>query len=289
MRAYVDGVWLYFDVEGLGLVPDGMVMRERPVLLLLHGGPGFDHAGFKPAFSALSDTAQIIYVDHRGHGRSEGGDDRSRWNLAQWADDIRGLCDQLGIARPFVLGNSFGGFVVMEYMRRHPGHAAGVILSSTAPRMRLDRILDAFEQRGGLRLRAAAEKFWSHVTAEALAPYIEECMPFYSFNPLPPGTIAPRARSILRPEILEHFSGQGGEMWQMDFRASLAQAQSPALILAGRDDPITPWPMAQEIADSLPPGLGALHCFERCGHGTYRDWPDETFVLIRNFLTQGTL
>ena len=56
-----DGVRLWFDVEGAGLVPDGEVMRERPTLLLLHGGPGMDHSSFKPAFSQLADVCQIVY------------------------------------------------------------------------------------------------------------------------------------------------------------------------------------------------------------------------------------
>jgi proline iminopeptidase len=40
------GVRLFVDVEGFGLVPDGPTLREKPTLLLLHGGPGFDHSGF---------------------------------------------------------------------------------------------------------------------------------------------------------------------------------------------------------------------------------------------------
>ena len=51
MFVQVNGVRLYFDVEGAGLVPDGAGLREKPTLVLLHGGPGFDHALFKPAFS----------------------------------------------------------------------------------------------------------------------------------------------------------------------------------------------------------------------------------------------
>ena len=40
MHALVNGIRLFFDVEGAGLVPDGPTMREKPVMLLLHGGPG---------------------------------------------------------------------------------------------------------------------------------------------------------------------------------------------------------------------------------------------------------
>ena len=52
MRVLVNGVQLFFDVEGASHVPDGPSMREKPTLLLLHGGPGFDHSIYKPAYSS---------------------------------------------------------------------------------------------------------------------------------------------------------------------------------------------------------------------------------------------
>src|SRR5262245_7182358 len=63
MRVCVGDVRLYFDVEGAQLTADGATMRERPTLLLLHGGPGFDHSIFKPAFSKFQDVFQIVYLD----------------------------------------------------------------------------------------------------------------------------------------------------------------------------------------------------------------------------------
>jgi pimeloyl-ACP methyl ester carboxylesterase len=61
MFCQVHGAKLYFDVRGCSLVAAGPAMREKPTLLLLHGRPGFDHALFKPAFSAFADIAQVIY------------------------------------------------------------------------------------------------------------------------------------------------------------------------------------------------------------------------------------
>ena len=126
MHVSVNGVRLFFDVEGAKLVPDGPVMREKPTLLLLHGGPGFDHSIYRPAYSALSDLVQIVYLDHRGNGRSEEGP-RESWNLAQWGDDVRAFCDTLDIVRPIVLGASFGGMVAMSYATRHPGHPSRLV------------------------------------------------------------------------------------------------------------------------------------------------------------------
>ena len=115
------GVRLWFDVEGLGLVPDGDAIRERPTLLLLHGGPGMDHSDMKPAFSVMSDLCQVVYLDHRGQGRS---DRRSseEWNLDTWADDVVRFCDALGIEHAIVLGQSFGGTVDQK---GHPKPQAG--------------------------------------------------------------------------------------------------------------------------------------------------------------------
>ena len=82
MHVLVNGVRLFFDVEGASLVPDGRTMREKPTLVLLHGGPGLDHSIYKPALRALADVAQVVYLDHRGNGRSEPGP-REAWSLAR--------------------------------------------------------------------------------------------------------------------------------------------------------------------------------------------------------------
>lgn len=287
MQVQVNGVPLFFDVEGAALVPDGDVLRPRPTLLLLHGGPGFDHASFKPAFTALTDCCQLIYLDHRGQGRSGGRDDRSGWTLDQWADDVRGLCDALGIVRPVVLGNSFGGFVAQAYLARHPDHAAGVILSSTAARMTLDLILAAFERRGGPAIRDAAAAFWQDVRAEKVEAYAQVCMPFYTAA-RPRDGVPGRARSIVRPEVLEHFSGRDGEMWRMDFRESLRRVRVPVLLLAGDLDPVTPWECAEELTACLPPQHLTYHRQPDCGHGLWRDQPDRTFAALRAFIRQVT-
>ena len=54
MRIEVNGARIFFDVEGAKLVPDGKTMRENPTLLLLHGGPGFDHSD-----QALADRREL--------------------------------------------------------------------------------------------------------------------------------------------------------------------------------------------------------------------------------------
>ncbi len=273
------GVRLWFDVEGAGLVVDGETMRERPTLVLLHGGPGFDHSTFKPAFGALADVAQIVYYDHRGQGRSD-RDTPDNWNLDTWADDVVRFCDALDIEHPVVLGNSFGGMVAMAYGARHPGHASKLILSSTSARKVTERAHAMFELLGGASARAASERFWDgEWSEEAYAEFMEICLPLYTFNP---GVISRgTARTIFNIELMEHWRPEHREM---NLLPELADIAVPTLVLAGELDPVCTIEDAEEIVAGLPAHLVRFERFAECGHGSYRDQPERTFAIIREFL-----
>ena len=275
------GVRLFVDIEGAGLVPDGPGMREKPTLVLLHGGPGYDHSGFKPAFSRLSDVAQIVYYDHRGHGRS----DRRpaiEWTLDTFADDVVRLCDALGVSKPIVLGQSFGGFVAQRYIARHPAHARQVILSSTSPHLGLARKLAMFERLGGPEARAVAERFWTAPSPTTWAPYSVVCKPHY--NTVQPANDDAGQRIVFNEDIL--FASAGGEQQTMNLLPGLTHAQCPVLVMAGALDPVCPLDDSLDIAAALPPALAQLAVFERSGHGAWRDEPDAAFARLREFIAQ---
>lgn len=280
----VGGQRLFFDTVGSKLAPDPDRMREKPTFIVLHGGPGFDHAGLRPDFDVFSDIAQVVYLDHRGNGRSVPSD-QATWTLAQWGDDIVAFCAALGIARPIVLGQSFGGMVAQAYATRHPDHAAGLILSSTAARMDFDYSLQWFRDKGGDEAHAVASRFWNVGDDEAFATYLKVCMPLYNTTQ-PTGGQAARARAIMRPEVFRHFSLPGQEIRRMDFRPHLKRIGCPVLVMSGDADPITPLHLSHEIVNALRPGSGRLACFERCGHGPFRDNPQGVFSEIRQFIAE---
>jgi pimeloyl-ACP methyl ester carboxylesterase len=277
MYVDVDGARLFFDVDGPGVVVEGGAVRDRPTLVLLHGGPGFDHHSLKPAFRPLADTAQLVWLDHRGQGRSRGGaaDDPAGWTLARWADDVRGLCDALGINRPVVLGQSFGGYVAQAYLVRHPGHAAGVVLSSTAARFTIDMMLTGAERRGGGAARARAGRLLSGVVCVDVDEAADHAIPAGGADGGPP-----------RRDVLAHFAGEGREMWRMDFREALRGVRTPVLLLAGDRDPVLPWEATAEIADHLPAATVEFRRFPHAGHGVFRDDPDGALALVRSFVAR---
>jgi pimeloyl-ACP methyl ester carboxylesterase len=70
MYLKANGTRLFFDVVGSRLQPTEQEMKPKPIVVVLHGGPGLDHSVLRPDFDALGEVAQIIYLDLRGHGRS---------------------------------------------------------------------------------------------------------------------------------------------------------------------------------------------------------------------------
>lgn len=274
-------VRLFVDIEGASLVPDTSKMREKPTLILLHGGPGYDHAGFRPAFSQLADIAQIIYYDHRGHGRSDSRP-LSELTLDILADDIVKLCDALGITKPIVLGQSFGGFVAQRYIERHPEHPLKVILSSTSPNFKLGRKLAMFEQLGGLEARNAAEQFWTNPKELSYKVYQKIARPFYST--VTPVNSEASLRATFNSEIL--FNWINGEYQNMNLLEGLARAQCPVLVLAGELDPVCPIDASRDIIAALPEQWVQFEQFPGCGHGVWRDDPDKAFLRIRRFILE---
>ncbi|NOT40168.1 MAG: alpha/beta fold hydrolase [Alphaproteobacteria bacterium] len=275
---------IFFDVIGAKLAPDGPQMREKPTLIVMHGGPGFDHSGLRQDFDGFADIAQVLYIDHRGNGRSVPSDPAT-WTLAQWGDDVRSFCDALGIHKPIVFGQSFGGMVAQSYATRHPDHPRALILSSTAARMDFDASLALFRVKGGDEAFAIAERMWGSGSDEEFDTYMRVCMPLYNTTVREGGEHA-RARAITRREVYRHFSLPGREIRRMDFRAALNKILSPTLILAGANDPITPPHLAEEMASCMMPGLASLRTFENCGHGAFRDDPASVLQTIRDFIAR---
>lgn len=280
MHVLVNGVRLFVDVANAGLVADDHGVRKKPTLLMLHGGPGFDHVPFKTAFSALSDVAQVIFYDHRGNGRSE-GDDPSTWNLAQWGDDVKGLCDALGLVRPIICGMSFGGFVAQSYATRYPDHPGKLILLSTAARIDFQAVFETFSRIAGPEIGAVAESYWTNPTAEGRATYVARCVPFYRHRRDRP---AKPMHAIMKTEVALHFNGPRNEHGRFDFHGDLAKVRCPVLTMGGEHDPIVPIALAEATARSLPSHLVRFERLPGCGHDIHGDDPESVFSLIRAFI-----
>jgi pimeloyl-ACP methyl ester carboxylesterase len=278
MHVDVNGTRLWFDVDGPALVPDRGAMRERPTVVLLHGGPGsYDHSYFKPDFAPLTRVAQVIYLDLRDHGRSA-RHDPAAWTFEACADDLRAFCDILGIAKPIVYGHSMGGFVAMLYGARHPGHAGALILQSTNARFDLERLVDGFRRFGGDDVAGLGRRDYGGdpVTDDEWARV------FAAFGPRVPDQ-EQLGHRIRNAEV----GARGMDLLRVfDVVDQLAHVDCPTLVCVGELDPVTPVDASREIVDALPRGVGRLEVIEGAGHFPWKDVPDQYWPVIEGFVTQ---
>jgi pimeloyl-ACP methyl ester carboxylesterase len=278
MRVQVGDVKLFFDVEATKLRAEGALMREVPTLLLLHGGPGFDHSGFKPDFSQVADIAQIVYFDQRGCGRSERSSPE-HWRLNQWADDIYAFCEALEIRQPIVLGQSFGGCTALAYAIRYPDHPSKLVISSGLVRPIGERVFTAFERLGGIVARQAAIAFWTNPGSETRKNYFTYCMPLYTRKRMSSDFFS---RTVPNPAVADFFFG--GELKTLDLLPHLKTVRCPTLVIGGEDDPVVPIEDVEATATALPLDLVRCERITNAGHGVFRDQPDAFFRILRDFI-----
>ncbi|MBI1777701.1 MAG: alpha/beta fold hydrolase [Proteobacteria bacterium] len=284
MRATIRDTIIYFDVEGMGLVPDGAMMRERPVAMVVHGGPGSDHSGFKPAYSPLATRMQLIYFDHRGHGRSARGD-AAKYTLDESVEDMEALRRHLGTGPIVSIGTSYGGMVAMAHAARYPAGVSHLILIVTAAHNGfITRAKQYLRKCGTPEQQAAFEKLSTGAltTIEAMRRYYAVTGPLYSVRYDAEAPESSHERSIPSPEAQNRGWSPGGFLHSFDLRPELKNIASPTLILAGRHDWICPPEFSEEI-HRLIPGSD-LRIFEKSSHQIRVDEPEALIDAIAGFI-----
>jgi proline iminopeptidase len=102
-------------------------------VLLLHGGPGFDHE-YLEAFESFLPQAgiEMYYYDQLGCGNSDQPDDDTLWTLARYTDEVEEVRRGLGLDQFVLLGHSWGGILALEYALEHQEHLKGLVISNMA-------------------------------------------------------------------------------------------------------------------------------------------------------------
>jgi proline iminopeptidase len=282
MQIEVNGARLFVDVDGARSVPAGAAMVERPVLFVLHGGPGADHSYFKPWLDALTGVAQLVYVDHRGNGRSE-RTGTATYTMTQMADDLEELRKLLGYERIQVLGHSFGGMVALTYALRHPDHLAGLIACTTAAsyEFRAEAWEIAAARATPEQLKMLPRLFDGVVATEAEHDeWWRVCLPLYFHRPDATVCAELLGREHAQLEVVNYM--MASQIPAYDVSAQLAAISAPTLVVSGRYDWVTPVSQGQVIASGIPGA--ALAVFEDSGHFPFIEEHDRFLHVIGDFV-----
>ncbi|MGF9694497.1 alpha/beta hydrolase [Rhizobium sp. 0TCS1.26] len=289
MLARINDASIFFDVASSAFAVEAGGLVEKPTIIALHGGLGFDHGYLRPGLCELADIAQVIFIDLRGNGRSERVP-LDTCTLEQMADDVALFCKQLGIERPIVFGHSAGSFVALHMALRHPGQLGGLIICDGSPTVAPIQEEDGdpgptLASRGSdAALAIASRVFSGEITEETMSLFMRDLTPFY---------VAPSNASIMQEilsltsldiPMMQHFMQVVAPAY--DLRSQLDTIEVPALVIVGRHDWVCPPSAARFLARSM--RNARLVEFENSGHFPFAEEPLKFFSTVQEFLNELT-
>lgn len=256
--------------------------EDAPVLIAHHGGGGIGSLEEPRAtFGPLADTFRVVVFDARGCGRSEG---RPPFSHAQWAADVDGLREWIGVDQVVIAGGSYGGFIAMEYALAYPEHTRAMILRDTsADRSNLERAYENARNQTRVEINwDNFDRYWQgRITDDQdLKDRWAEIIPLYDFEYDPV-----KATARVEAGIYRHEAHNWCFLYNMpnyDLRAQLPSVRCPTLVTVGRTDWVTPVSSAETIASLIPDAR--LVVFEKSGHSPQIEEFDLFQQVMRDFL-----
>jgi pimeloyl-ACP methyl ester carboxylesterase len=269
----VDGVRLHYVERGSG-----------PALVLLHGNVVMSQDfTLGKLFELAASRYRVIVFDRPGFGYSE----RPRgtmWTPAQQAGLLQHAFLQMGIARPIVLGHSWGAFVALELALRYPDSIAGVVLASGYyyPTLRLDAIPPTILSIPGLG------DLMSHTFTPAMMRAMWPSMLQKLFAPAKVSSRYDRFPIwlALRPAQLHAVAEEGSLMVPSAyaFHNRLHDLSVPVMIVAGDSDTIVDTNKESvRLHRELP--ASQLRIIKGAGHMVHHSAPQEVMDAIDEIAT----
>ena len=257
----VDGTAVhYFHTGRTTLPPVTPELGNGELLVFVHGA-GSNGNTWHRQLAAFADTHNPLAFDFPGHGRSGGTE--SLKNIETYRDFLAAFMDALRLRPGVLIGRSMGGAIAMAYALAHPERVCGLVLVATASRFELPQaMLDTWKN---VMLGRAQQPF----TTEAFSPKTDF--------------------AVMREMWMEQVKTDPRVRYfdlaacnQFDISARLGGIAVPTLIVAGRDDTVSP----PQQSEALHQGIkgSTLVIVDDAGHTVPNEKPEEFNAALREFL-----
>ena len=279
------------DVEGLQPI-NGTQLFVKTIgtgepILIVHGGPGFDHSYFLPQMAELATGYRLVFYDQRVSGRSSADVQPDEITLERFIGDIEGLREFLGVERVHLMGHSFGGMLAMHYALRHPDrlHSLMLVSSTAGSNEYLDRVNQLLLERLSPEARRqqaelAESEAFKRREPDAIRQYMQFLL---SANFHDPAKVDQLNLSFpadygTRSEQLQALAG---DLSEYDIYPRLEGISCPTLIVRG-DSELLPVEAIERIRDAIP--RSQMHVLDDCGHFPFVECNDQLQATLREFL-----
>ena len=283
----IESEW-YIDVLG-GQVWYKIVGSSGSVpLLTLHGGPGGGH-DYLESLEELASERPVVFFDQLGCGKSDKPDNSSLWRIDRFVDEVTLVRDALGLERVHLLGQSWGGWLAIEYMLGKPAGVVSLVLASTSasiPQFVKEARKLIAELPGEMpecvrRLEAEGD-FNNPEFETAIMEFYKRH--FCRLDPWPESLM--RSVENLGGNIVyETMNGPTeftviGNLKDWDRTERLGEIVAPTLITCGRYDELTP-----ACSETLHEGItdSKMHVFEHSAHMAHLEETETYIQLVRQF------
>jgi L-proline amide hydrolase len=269
--------------------------RQKPPLVLLHGGPGAPHDYLESLATLADETGRAcVFYDQIGCGRSEHMPDAPRefWTVELFCRELEALIEHLGIGERYhVLGQSWGGMLGMEHAVMRPPGLRSLVVANSPASMAL-WIAEANRLRAQLP-PDVEETLTRHENDETTdsPEYQQAMMVFYERHlcrivPFPEELQRTFDRLEEDPTVYQTMNGPSefhvvGKLLGWDITPRLGEVEVPVLVISGEHDEATP-AVVQPLVDALRDARWEL--FEGASHSTHLEDPERFRALVTSFL-----
>lgn len=268
----------------------GGASRDKPALLVLHGGPGIGSDYLRNLCTLASPEQRVVFYDQLGCGRSDKPNDPAYWTMPRFVREVDYVRDALQLDRIVLFGQSWGGMLAIEYLLQQPQGVCGAILSNTlasAPlwRQELDRLKHELPAEHQAAIEAAQASGQIND-----APYQSAVAAFYRRHVLrldsyPEAVV--RALETPNP-VYETMWGSNefsvtGNLQSWDRIKDLHRINTPIKLISGQFDESTP-KQNQAMLDELPNASWTL--MAGCSHLANLENPEHYCSTVQSLLNE---
>ncbi|NLT50586.1 MAG: alpha/beta fold hydrolase [Ignavibacteria bacterium] len=212
---------------------------ENIPVIFVHGFP-FDYSMWENQIAELKNDYYCISYDVRGLGDSYVGD--GQYTMDAFASDLFSIVHEMNINQPVLCGLSMGGYIILRTLQRDSKRFRGVVLCNTKA--------SGDDNEAKLKRAQAIDD----INVKGLDFFVSNFVPncFSDFTKKKNPELVEKITQNAKRHIPKGVKGSVFAMLSRnDTNEILPKLEIPALVIAGKDDKITPVTAMKEMADKI--------------------------------------